>query len=104
MAVVAQVATWRPRDGHLSEFLANVATAKKIHERLGGKVRIWQSAIGGQPMSVGYVIEHEGWEAFGKFGAKVEGDAEWRNFWTKASSNPTGELLQNSVVVEAASE
>jgi len=104
MAAVAQVATWRPRDGHLSEFLANVATAKKIHERLGAKVRIWQSTFGGQPMSLGYVIEHAGWEAFGKFGAKLEADAEWKNFWSKASANPTAELLQNSVVVEAAGE
>jgi hypothetical protein len=104
MAAVAQVATWRARDGHLSEFLANVATAKKIHERLGAKVRIWQSTFGGQPMSLGYVVEHAGWEAFGKFGAKLEADAEWRSFWTKALANPTADLLQNSVVVEAASE
>ena len=101
MAAVAQLATWRPRDGHLQEFLANVATAKKIHERLGAKVRVWQTMFGGQAMSLGYVIEHAGWEAFGKFGAKLEADAEWQAFWSKALANRTGELLQNSVVVEA---
>jgi hypothetical protein len=101
MAAIAQVATWRPREGHLQEFMANVATAKKIQERLGAKVRVWQSLFGGQSMSVGYVIEHSGWEAFGKFGAKLEADPEWQNFWAKAIANPTAELLQNSVLTEA---
>lgn len=53
-------------------------------------------------MSLAYVIEHAGWEAFGKFGAKLEADSEWQNFWSKASANPTAVLLQNSVVTEAA--
>ncbi len=102
-AAISQVATWRPREGHVQEFMVNVFTAKKIHERLGAKVRVWQTAIGGQPMSVGYVIEHVGWEAFGKFGAKLEADAEWTNFWTKALANPTGALVQSSVVTEVPS-
>lgn len=101
MSAVAQVAFWRARDGHLQEFLGNVASARKIHERLGAKVRVWQSTFGGQPMSLVYVIEHAGWEAFGKFGAKLESDAEWQNFWQKALANPTAELLQNSVISEA---
>ncbi len=100
MAAVAQVATWRARDGKIQEFFANVATAKKIHERLGGKVRVWQTTIGGQPMSLGYVIEHAGWVEFGKFGEKLEKDTEWQSFWTNAMAHPTADLIQNSVVVE----
>ena len=53
---VASIATWRPRDGKLAEFMANVTTAKKIHERLGGKVRVWQSQFGPQTMTLGYVL------------------------------------------------
>jgi hypothetical protein len=101
MAAIAQVATWRARDGHLHEFFAKVATAKKIHERLGGKVRVWQSTIGGQPMTVGYVIEHSGWVELGKFGEKLEKDTEWQTFWTDAISRPTADLIQNSLVTEA---
>jgi hypothetical protein len=101
MAAVASVAMWRARDGKVQQFLANVATAKKIHERLGGKVRVWQSAIGGQPMALGYVIEHTSWVEFGKFGEKMEKDPEWQKFWTEAIAHPTAELLQNSVIVEA---
>jgi hypothetical protein len=100
MAGIATVSTWRPRDGKLQDFVARVATAKKIHERLGAKVRVWQTAFGGQPLTVGYVIEHAGWEAFGKFGQKLEADSEWQQFWTDALSHPAADLLQNSVVTE----
>jgi len=101
MAAIAQVATWRVRDGRLQEFLATVAAAKKIHERLGAKIRVWQSAFGGEAMSIAYVAEHSGWEAFGLFGAKLEADPEWQKLWAKALENPTADLLQNSVVAEA---
>jgi hypothetical protein len=100
MAAVAQVASWRPRDGKIQEFYAKVATAKKIHERLGGKVRVWQTAIGGQPMTVGYVIEHASWADFGKFGEKIEKDTEWQSFWTEALARPTADLIQSSLVTE----
>lgn len=101
MAAIAQVATWRARDGHIPEFIAKVATAKKIHERLGAKVRVWQSAIGGQPMSIGYVIEHASWADFGKFAEKLEKDTEWQSFWADAIAHPTADMLQSSLVTEA---
>jgi hypothetical protein len=101
LAAIAQIATWRARDGQLQEFFAKVATAKKIHERLGGKVRVWQSMIGGQPMSLGYVIEHASWTEFGKFGEKLEKDSEWQTFWADAIAHPTADLIQNSLVTEA---
>ncbi len=101
MAAIAQVAMWRPRDGKLADFFAKVATAKKIHERLGGKVRVWQTAIGGQPMTITYVMEHASWVEFGKFGEKLEKDTEWQSFWTDAIGHPTGDLIQSSVVTEA---
>lgn len=100
MAAVAQVAIWRARDGKVAEFFAKVATAKKIHDRLGARVRVWQTAIGGQPMSVAYVIEHASWAEFGKFGEKLEKDTEWQTFWAEALARPTADLIQNSVIVE----
>lgn len=100
MAAVATVATWRPRDGKLQDFFAKVATAKKIHERLGAKVRIWQTAFGGQPMTIGYVIEHASWAEFGNFGEKMERDTEWESFWRDALAQPSADLIQNSVVSE----
>lgn len=49
MTAEAPLATWRPRDGKTQEFVANAATAKKIHERLGAKVRVWSLNLGGPP-------------------------------------------------------
>ena len=49
---VRSVSIWRARDGKLAEFMGNVAQAKKIHERLGGKVRVSQTLFGGQPATV----------------------------------------------------
>ena len=53
MTAVATVSTWRPRDGKLQDFFASVATAKKIHEHLGAKVRVWQTAFGDNPCKFG---------------------------------------------------
>jgi len=100
MAAIATVSTWRPRDGKLQDFFAKVATAKKIHERLGAKVRVWQTAYGAQPMSIGYVIEHASWAEFGNFGEKMERDTEWESFWRDALAQPSADLIQNSVVSE----
>ena len=46
MAAIVQVNTWRVRAGRLQEFMATTASAKKIHERLGGKV-----------VGVGFLVE-----------------------------------------------
>jgi hypothetical protein len=86
MATVISVSQWRPRDGKIQEFVANLETAKKIHERLGAQVRVWQNTFGGQPMTVSYVIQHASWEDFGKFGQKMNDD------------NPTADMLDNSVM------
>jgi hypothetical protein len=102
MTAVASMATWRPRDGKVQEFVASAAKAKKIHERLGATVRIWSSNFGGEPMTMGYVLEHKSWAAFGEFGEKMEKDNEWRDFWTTASANPTADLVQNAVYSEVA--
>lgn len=79
-----------------------MAKAKKIYERLGGKVRVWNVQFGGQPFSVGYVTEHPNWKVFGEFGAKVEGDAEQLALvaaWS-TSKDPAADPIQSSVFVE----
>ncbi|MEP6659423.1 MAG: hypothetical protein ABJD24_05860 [Acidimicrobiales bacterium] len=91
---------WRPRDGKLGEFMGNAAEAKKIHERLGGKVRVSQTLFGGQPMTVVYVIEHQDMTAFAKFSDKMSADTEWQKFWTSAMASPSADFLQSSLLQE----
>ncbi len=102
MAAVLNVAVWRPHNGKMQEFMANVATAKKIHERLGGKVRVRATQFGGVPMAVSYAIEHPSFAAFGAFGEKMSTDNEWVAFWGAALANPSAELVSNSVLNELA--
>jgi hypothetical protein len=102
MAAVASVATWRPRPGRLQDFMAVVTKAKKIHTRLKGNVRVWNSQFGGEPFTVTYVIEVADWKAFGEFGAKLETDSEWLGLvaeWT-ANRDAPGDLIHNAVFVE----
>jgi hypothetical protein len=102
MAAVASVATWRPRPGRLQDFMAVVARAKKIHQRLKGTVRVWNTQFGGEPFSVAYVIEVPDWKAHGEFGARLEADPEWMALVAEWSTNrdPIADLVQNAVFVE----
>jgi hypothetical protein len=102
MAAVLSVAIWRPHSGKMQEFMAGVATAKQIHERLGGTVRVRVTQFGGVPMSVSYAIEHASFADFGAFGEKMSTDNEWAAFWGAAQVNPTAELVSNSVLNELA--
>lgn len=102
MPAIISVHIWRPAPGQQQTFLAGAAAAKKIHERLGGKVRLRATQFGGSPMSYVYAVEYDSWAAFGAFGAAVEADAEWQAFWQAAQANPTSELVSSAVMVEVA--
>jgi hypothetical protein len=102
MAAVATIFIWRPRPGRLQDLMAAAAAGKKVHERLGGQVRAWNSQFGGEPMTLGYVIEHADWKKFGEFTAKLESDREWQTLmagWT-SQREPIADLLGSQVVVE----
>jgi len=102
MAAIASVATWRPRPGRLQDFMAVVVRAKKIHHRLKGTVRVWSSQFGGEPSTVGYVVEFTDWKAYGEFAAKLEADPEWLALVAEWSGNrdPAADLIHNSLVTE----
>jgi hypothetical protein len=101
MATVASVHIWRPLPGKFQEFMAIVGKAKKIHERLGGHVRVRSTQFGGTPSSVIYAIEHAGgWSAFGAFTEKLATDSEWLSLGQSAQANPTAELASSAVTVE----
>jgi|SRR5215813_6795049 len=102
MAAVASVATWRPRPGRLQDFMAVVARAKKIHQRLKATVRVWNSQFGGEPFTVGYVIEVPDWKSHGEFGARLEADPEWMALVAEWSANrdPLADLVQQALFVE----
>ena len=98
---VSSVVIWRPKDGKRKEFLARLAEIKKIHERVGARVRVRLTAVGGQPGTVVYIADHDDWEKFGQFRHSLDSDAEWQKFLASAQANPLAEMVQTSVLVDA---
>jgi len=102
MAAVLIVNVWRARPGRFQDFLAVCSRAKKIHQRLGAKVRVFNNQFGGHPSSTVYSTEHADSNAFGAFGAKLETDAEWLALVNEWLSNrePPADLIESRVGVE----
>lgn len=96
MAVVA-VTSWRIHPGRGQDFLSTVSAAKKIHERLGGRVRVVQAGPGPRPLTVAYIIEVDDMVKYGEFVEKLNSDAEWQTLWTAAQSNPSAELVEQGI-------
>jgi hypothetical protein len=99
MAVV-QRGTWKVRPGKMQEFLANAATAKKILERLGARVRVLNEVVGTNAPCVLVVIESPDWKAFGERLEKMQSDAEWQSFFAKAAANnpnPAADLIDTAL-------
>lgn len=102
MAALLIVNVWRARPGRFQDFIAACTKAKKIHQRLGAKVRVFNAQFGGSPFSTFYTTEHADSNAFGAFGAKLEADAEWLGLVNEWLSNrePPADLLETRVNVE----
>lgn len=102
MAVIS-VHTFRVKAGRLQEFLKLCAEARKIHEGLGGRVRIWQPAFGGEAATVGYTIEHDDMTAHGTFSDKLQSDSAWQALTKGAQANtdPSVEPVSSALYQES---
>ncbi len=95
MAVLATT-VWKVRAGKAQDYLANVASAKKILERLGGRARLVNQAIGTNAPCFIFIIESADWKAYGELQTKMQTDSEWQGFFSKAISNnanPSADLI-----------
>ena len=90
--------------GKNQEFLSQVAEGRKIHERVGGKVRVWQATLTGESTgNIAYIIEHNDISAYADFTQKLQGDAEWQAFVAKITDNPTATILSQGMANEITS-
>jgi len=97
---VVNTNVWKPSPGRMADFTAAVSVAKKIHERLGARVAVWQTAIGGAADTVAYTTEFDDMTGFGTFADKLQTDEEWQAFWTAATSSTDAiATLVNTVLV-----
>jgi NIPSNAP len=97
---VAQVAMWRPRPGRYEDFLKVCNQARKIHQRLGAQVRIWQSQLGSNANMIVYVAQHVDGTAFGQFIDKVNADGEWQQLVSSFVKDPPAEQEQSNLLQE----
>jgi hypothetical protein len=77
-------------------FLANAASAKKILERLGGRGRLVNQAIGTNAPAMVFIVESPDWKAYGDLQARMQTDKEWQAFFAQAISNnanPAADLI-----------
>jgi hypothetical protein len=99
MAVI-QGTVWAPQPGRAVEMVGQMAVAKKIHARLGAKVRAWQIVVGGaNSLQAIYALEYADWNAFGKVNQALNGDAEWQGFVQTVlnAPNPSASLVSNNL-------
>jgi hypothetical protein len=93
---VLQSSVFRVRPGKTQEFMANVATAKKIVERLGARVRVVNQVVGTNAPCTAFITESADWKAYGEFQAKSATDSEWQKFISKAildNRDPDADLI-----------
>ncbi len=102
MAVVS-VFSWKIKPGRTQEVHAIVAQARKIHERLGARVRVLLPQYSAEPANLAYLLEHDDMTAHGTFNDKLQSDQEWQAIFTQIQTNtdPSAELSQAALFRDA---
>jgi hypothetical protein len=99
---IGQVRVIRPRPGHRQEILNTLTRTKRIHERCGSKVRLFEPATGPNVGAFLQVVETADWKAYGEYRAKVEADPEFRAVMTEIqnSRDPLADIVSAEVIAE----
>jgi hypothetical protein len=82
--------------------MKNVAKGSKIVHRDGGKVRLWNTANGGEPGTIVVGIENANYKSYGEYAEKLEADPEWRAFLAEieGAREPAADLVSSAMYVE----
>ncbi len=96
MAAVS-VITFRPFTGRVPELLGSLSEAKRIHERLGARIRVLQAGAGPRPGTITTVLEFDDMVKYGEFTEKLNADQEWQAFVAKVGANPPFEIVESSI-------
>ena len=97
MPAISQVATWRPRPGKADAFIGQVAKAKEIHERLGATVNVAQTVVGGETMTIVYMMTFDSGVVYGAFIDALAKDGAWQAFWAEALKDPTADMVSTGL-------
>ncbi|SRR6266851_2642404 len=99
---IGQVRVIRPRPGRRPDLLGTLARGKKMHERCGGTVRIFEPATGPNVGAFLHVVETADWNAYGEYRTKLEADPEYRALMTEVqnSLDPAADIISAEVIEE----
>ena len=98
---VATVTTWKAAPGKRDELLKLFKEAKAIHERLGGRVRMWAAGMAGPNFgTLTYVIEHADLAALATFSEKSLADPAWQKLVPALFSDSPGSIVSHSQATE----
>lgn len=93
---ILQTSVWKVRPGRTQSFLENVATARKILEKLGAQTRFVNQMIGSNAPAFIVVVESKDWSAYGALQSKLQNDSEWQAFFIRVVANdrdPAADLV-----------
>jgi hypothetical protein len=95
---IATVIQLQPRPGRYDETLKLLIDGKAIVERLGGRVRVRNAVIGGEPNQIAFISEVDDWARFGELRAKLETDSELLALQAKQRADPVADITRTVVV------
>lgn len=88
---------WRAKPGRMEDFVGNVMASIPHIERLGGRGRQLQSAVGAHPMTMMTTVGFADLDAYGEYSDKVGTDAEFQAYWAEVMKDPTADLVRSGL-------
>ena len=101
MVPIATVTTWKSAPGERDELLKVFAMAKIIHERHGGRVRMWAVGAGGTSFGqLLYMVEHDDYATYAAWQASLAMDPEWHELAPVLFNESPGTVLSSQMLSE----
>ncbi len=100
---VAVVTQWQVVQGRRAQFITEAGEAKSIHERLGGRVRMYGATLAGTNTGIiTYVIEFDDLAAYAAFSQKLQADKAWLTFVARTigGADPSARAVSQSLLSE----
>jgi hypothetical protein len=99
----ATVTQWKANPGRAAELLEGARAAAKVHQRLGGRVRMFQSQLSGQQAGIlNFMVEFDDMASLATWWEQLAVDTEYVAVLNKYINvpNPVGTMLSNSLFRE----
>ncbi len=97
---IATISSWKANPARRGEFIRRLLEARPFHHKYGGRVRIWNHSVAGDTVgTIEYWIEHDDFEAYGKFAAALAKDDAYQAFFQQLTEvDPCGHVIGTRIV------